>query len=110
LQAKYLGNAAFRSSDNSAGRALKISDPDNNDSSERYVAWLNLDGATPPTRCYVENVSRSGAKLNVFEGPVPNEFTLHFNRKGDAKVRCRVTAAAGSECDVEFVASLAIYG
>jgi len=54
-------------------------------------------------------LSRSGAKLSAFGGPVANEFTLHFDRKGDAKVRRRVTAAAGFKCDVEFVASLAIY-
>jgi hypothetical protein len=74
----------------------------------RYVAWLDLGSATP-TRCYVENVSQSGAKLKVFGDRVPDEFTLHFNRKGDAKVRCRVTAMAGSKCDVEFVTSLAMY-
>jgi len=91
-------------------RAMKIAEPNTNDSSDRYVAWLNLGEAAPLTRCYVENVSRSGAKLEIFHAPIPNEFTLHFNRKGDAKVRCRVTAAAGSTCDVEFVSSLAIYG
>ncbi len=80
-----------------------------NDNSERYVAWLDLGGALPPSRCFVENVSRSGAKLKLFNPPATDEFTLHFNRKGDAKVRCRVTALAGANCNVEFVASLAIY-
>jgi len=75
----------------------------------RYVVRLNLGFSTPPTRCYVEGLTRSGAKLELYGGPIPEEFTLHFNRRGDAKVRCRVTAAASSKCDVEFVASLAIY-
>jgi len=75
----------------------------------RYVAWLNVGSPMPPTRCYVESLSRSGAKLELFGGPIPEEFTLHFNRRGDAKVRCRVTTVDGSKCDVEFVASLAIY-
>lgn len=76
---------------------------------KRYVAWLDGSGTTPATRCFVEDISRAGAKLKVFGSPVPREFTLHFSRKGDAKVRCRVTSQAGSNCDVEFVASLAIY-
>ncbi len=75
----------------------------------RHIAWLNLGSPTPPARCYVEDLTRSGAKLEVFGCPIPEEFTLHFNRRGDAKVRCRVTAVTGSKCHVEFVASLAIY-
>jgi hypothetical protein len=66
-------------------------------------------GGTPSRRCRVEDVSRAGAKLCAFDGAVPNEFTLYFNRRGDAKVRCRVTARADLSCQVEFVASLAIY-
>jgi hypothetical protein len=93
----------------SQGCIVKIPGRDDNDNSERYVAWLDVGSAMPPTRCYVEDISRLGAKLSVFRPPVPNEFTLHFNRKGDAKVRCRVTSLAGSKCDVEFIASLAIY-
>jgi len=89
---------------------MKIAERNASDGSDRYVAWLNLGEAVPLTRCYVENVSRSGAKVEVFHAPIPDEFTLHFNRKGDAKVRCRVTAAVGLKCDVEFVSSLAIYG
>jgi len=89
---------------------MKIVERSASDGSHRYIAWLNLGEAAPLTRCYVENVSRSGAKLEVSRASIPDEFTLHFNRKGDAKVRCRVTAAAGSICDVEFVSSLAIYG
>jgi hypothetical protein len=89
---------------------VKIAEQNASDNSDRYIAWLNLGQAVPLTRCYVENVSRFGAKLEVLHAPIPDEFTLHFNRKGDAKVRCRVTASAGSTCDVEFVSSLAIYG
>jgi len=74
----------------------------------RYVAWLDVDRTVPPLRCYVEDVSRLGAKLTV-RAPVPDEFTLHFSRRGDAKVRCRVTSRAGDDCAVEFVASLAMY-
>jgi hypothetical protein len=88
---------------------LKIAGPENDASVGRYVGWLDIDPTTAPARCYVECVSRAGAKLKVFHPSVPDEFTLHFNRKGDAKVRCRVTSRAGSKCDVEFVASLAIY-
>jgi hypothetical protein len=76
---------------------------------ERYVAWLEADRTAPAMQCCVEDVSRSGAKLTAFRAPVPDEFTLHFNRRGDAKVRCRVTSRAGSNCAVEFVTSLAIY-
>jgi hypothetical protein len=76
----------------------------------RFVAWLDAEAGLPPARCYVADVSRSGAKVKVFRPQVPNEFTLHFTRKGDAKVRCRVKARAGSNVDVEFVASLSIYG
>ena len=77
--------------------------------SERYVAWMNLDDPLP-TRCYVDRISRKGARLRPFGGCVPDEFTLHFSRRGDAKVRCRVTARAGADCAIEFVSSLAIYG
>jgi len=94
----------------SQGCVLKASGFENNGDAGRHVAWLDIDPATPPTRCYVEGISRVGAQLKIFRPPVPDEFTLHFNRKGDAKVRCRVTSRAGSNCDVEFVVSLAIYG
>lgn len=66
-------------------------------------------GGMPSRRCRVEDVSRAGAKLCGFDGAVPDEFTLYFNRRGDAKVRCRVTTRASSICQLEFVASLAIY-
>jgi len=75
----------------------------------RFVAWLDAEAGFPPARCYVEDVSRTGAKVRVFRPQVPSEFTLHFARKGDAKVRCRVRARAGSNFDVEFVSSLSIY-
>jgi hypothetical protein len=75
----------------------------------RYIAWLDAGGAVPSMRCRVEDVSKGGAKLRAFGAQVPDEFTLHFNRRGDAKVRCRVTARAGLKYDVEFVPSLAIY-
>jgi hypothetical protein len=89
---------------------MKLAEAHDEVGAGRYVAWLDLGSLAPPIRCYVENLSRLGAKLKVFGGPIPEEFTLHFNRRGDAKVRCRVTTAAGLKCDVEFVASLAIYG
>ena len=89
---------------------MKAAGFENNADAGRHVAWLDIDPATPPTRCYVEGISRVGAQLKIFRPLVPDEFTLHFNRKGDAKVRCRVTSRAGSNCDVEFVVSLAIYG
>jgi len=88
---------------------VKISTVGGDRNHGRYVAWLNNERAAPPTRCYVKDISATGAKLEAF-GAVPNEFTLHFNRRGDAKVRCRVTSRAGSNCEIEFVASLAIYG
>lgn len=75
----------------------------------RFVAWLDAEAGLPPTRCYVEGVSPAGAKVKVFRPQVPSEFTLHFTRKGDAKVRCRVRSCAGSNFDVEFVSSLSIY-
>jgi len=80
---------------------------------KRYVAWLDTPAPTPPARCYVEQVSRSGARLRVLGSPidaVPDEFTLRFGQNGDAKVRCRVTSRAGGNCAVEFVASVAMYG
>jgi hypothetical protein len=87
---------------------MKTNGRENTDAG-RYIAWLDVEPGTPPARCYVEGISRLGAKVRVFRPPVPNEFTLHFNRKGDAKVRCRVTSRAGSNCNVEFVSSLAMY-
>jgi hypothetical protein len=77
-------------------------------SRERYIAWLDT-GITPPTRCYVEDISRSGAKIKAFSPDLPGEFTLHFSRRGDAKVRCRVKAVAGAHWDVEFVAAPGMY-
>jgi hypothetical protein len=74
-----------------------------------FVAWLDAEAGLPAARCYVKDVSRAGAKVRVFRPQVPSEFTLHFTREGDAKVRCRVTARAGSNVDVEFVSSLSIY-
>lgn len=88
---------------------MEIAERSEHNNPERYVAWLDMGRAMPPTRCYVEDVSRVGAKLRVFRAPVPDEFTLYFNRKGDAKVRCRVTSRAGSKFGVEFVASPALH-
>jgi hypothetical protein len=85
------------------------SQPDIEPGPGRYMAWLNADHTPSLAPCYVEDVSRSGAKLTVFSNPVPDQFTLHFNRRGDAKVRCRVMSRAGKTFAVEFVASLAIY-
>jgi hypothetical protein len=70
----------------------------------RYVAWLDA-GTGPATRCYVEDVSRFGARVMVFGPGIPAEFTLCFGRDGGAKVRCRVRSQGGPHCDVEFVAS-----
>jgi len=78
-------------------------------SSKRYVAWLDAGTAAAPVRCSVENVSRSGARLNLFDSPVPEEFTLCFGRKGNAKVRCRVVSCASPQCDIQFIASLEGY-
>lgn len=89
---------------------MEIVGSSNHSKSERYIAWLNMGHAMLPTRCYVEDVSKSGATVSVPRSSVPDEFTLHFSRKGDAKVRCRVTSRAGSKCDVEFIPSLALYG
>jgi hypothetical protein len=88
---------------------VKTRTVDHHGGPDRYIAWMDGGGGTLSRRCRVEDVSQAGAKLCAFDGAVPNEFTLYFNRRGDAKVRCRVTARAGSRCDVEFVASLAIY-
>jgi hypothetical protein len=87
-------------------RAMKIAGTPSQGQSEGYIAWLNVDGAAPAARCYVEDVSKAGAKVTAFSQPVANEFTLHFNRRGDAKVRCRVVSRSGPKCFVEFVPSL----
>lgn len=92
-----------------AGHIMEHARTESDFGTGRYIAWLDIGAAAPPTRCYVQDISRSGAKLRIFRPSAANEFTLHFNRKGDAKVRCRVTSRAGSNCDVEFVASLGIY-
>jgi hypothetical protein len=89
---------------------MKLAGSENEIDIRRYTAWLDIDSSAPSPRCYVEGISRSGAKLTVFNSPVPDEFTLHFNRTGDAKVRCRVTSRVGTNCSVEFMASLSIYG
>lgn len=89
---------------------MKAGTVDHDGGPDHYVAWMDGGGGMASRRCRVEDVSRAGAKLRAFGGTVPNEFTLYFNRRGDAKVRCRVTARAGSSCEVEFVASLAMYG
>jgi hypothetical protein len=89
--------------------AMKLAGQDDVTGARRHLAWLDADSSVPPTPCYVEEVSSAGARLKVFRPAVPNEFTLHFNRRGDAKVRCRVTSQVGANCAVEFVASLAIY-
>jgi hypothetical protein len=86
---------------------VNILESEANVSGPRYIAWLDAGVAVPATRCYVENVSKLGAKLRVFRSFVPDEFTLFFNRKGDAKVRCRLTSRAGPVCAVEFMASVA---
>jgi hypothetical protein len=92
-----------------SGCAMSLDAVENSHRSSRYVAWMDAGHAAPPRRCYVDDVSTNGAKLRAFGDPVPNEFTLHFNRRGDAKVRCRVISRAEANCDIEFVASLAIY-
>jgi hypothetical protein len=81
----------------------------NQNKPDRYVAWMEMGCAVPATRCYVEDVTRSGAKVSVFRLAAPDEFTLYFNRKGDAKIRCRVTSRAGRECSVEFIAAPELY-
>lgn len=72
---------------------------------QRYIAWLDPEHGAPPIRCYVEDVSEGGAKLQVYRSAVPDEFTLCFSRKGDAKVRCRVRWRAGPALGVEFMAA-----
>lgn len=100
---------SIKSIENYRSLCVDVSASERNSSPARYVAWLSTGPAVPAIRCYVEDVSAAGAKLRVYRPPVPNEFTLYFNCKGDAKVRCRVTSRAGPKCDVEFVAASAMY-
>lgn len=68
----------------------------------RYIGWVAVGGGMLPVRCYVENVSDSGAKISVYRSPVPDQLTLRFRRKGDAKVRCQVRWRDGFACGVAF--------
>jgi hypothetical protein len=72
----------------------------------RYIGWVDVGGGMPPVRCYVENVSDSGANISVYRSAVPDEFTLYFSRQGDAKVRCQVRWRSGSACGVSFNATV----
>ena len=71
----------------------------------RYIAWADVGGGALPVRCYVENVSDSGAKISIYRSAIPDEFTLYFSRKGDAKVRCQVRWRRGVACGVAFTTS-----
>ena len=68
-----------------------------------YVGWLVGDEGAAAVRCNISDVSRGGAKLRLFGASnVPDEFTLHFSRTGDAHIRCRVRWRDACEAGVEF--------
>jgi hypothetical protein len=69
----------------------------------RYLAWLEAS-SLPRVSCCVEDVSPDGAKIRGLGAPIPDEFTLHFGRTGEAKVHCRVRSRSATRCDVDFVA------
>jgi len=72
--------------------------------SPRYLARVDASLLSRAS-CCVEDVSRHGARIKVFGPPVPDEFTLHFGRRGEAKVHCRVRSRSGTRCNVDFVVS-----
>lgn len=73
---------------------------------QRYVGWMVGDEAVPAIRCWISDVNRSHARIRTFgSAALPDEFTLHFSRSGQFRVRCRVRRRTGHEAQVEFVAS-----
>lgn len=73
-----------------------------------YIGWITVSG-TPAVRCYVEDLTPDGATIRVFASPVPDSFTLHFSRRGDAKVHCHVMWRNGARAGIRFVTDLAMY-
>jgi hypothetical protein len=69
-----------------------------------YVAWLKCHPDQPASRCYVHEISDSGAKVKVWnESELPNQFELIFSRRGDARIFCRMVARRQYELEVRFV-------
>jgi hypothetical protein len=71
--AKWIGKGQVNWQD-LRGHVMKAVGQENSSDPGRYVAWLDVDHATPPARCYVEDISRFGAKVRVFSQALPIEF------------------------------------
>jgi hypothetical protein len=76
---------------------------------KHYIAWLKCSADQPASRCYVDEICASGAKVRVSdEADVPNAFDLIFSRRGDARISCRAIARHNRAIEVQFVPSAQI--
>jgi len=74
---------------------------------KRYIAWLKCSADQPASRCYVDDVCASGARLMVSnEAELPDQFELIFSRRGDARISCRMISRQQREIEVQFVPSV----
>jgi hypothetical protein len=68
-----------------------------------YSARILNDGAAPPQKCTVADVSQTGARIVLeADGELPDRFILLLARNGAPRRRCRVVWRNGTTVGVEF--------
>jgi hypothetical protein len=68
-----------------------------------YSAKILVDGATPPQKCTIADVSQIGARILLgADNELPDSFILVLSRNGPTRRRCRVVWREGTTLGVEF--------
>jgi hypothetical protein len=69
-----------------------------------HPAWIVVNGSFGVSRCEMQDISTSGARLRV-EKPdaVPKYFTLSFRQNDRGGRPCKVIWRSGSSVGVQFV-------
>jgi PilZ domain len=71
-----------------------------------YPAQINPEGSSPPIKCFILDISTSGARLKVHEASsIPNTFDLLLATHAQAQRFCRVVwrKEKQTEIGVEFL-------
>ena len=81
--------------------------PDERRIERRYAvnmrAVIQAKRESPKIQCRVTDISASGAKLNVMDGDVPDDFVLCFNANGTVIRICKLVWREGTAIGVQFV-------
>ena len=68
-----------------------------------YAAKIFTDGATPPQKCTIADVSQTGARIVLdSDSQLPDRFILVLSRSGATRRRCRVVWRNGTTVGVAF--------